>query len=83
MKKKTILFLIFILVIVILGGIVFALYNNKTKKQTIANENSSKAEKILLYEGLDVEIKCGIQDISVMKITDEAVKTIIMKMENI
>lgn len=76
MNKKLKVFLIIAFIMAVLGGIVFALYNNKFKEQisnNIVNEPTSKIEKILLYEGLNVEIKCGIQDISVMEITDEAI----------
>lgn len=81
MNKKLKVFLIIAFIIAVLGVIVFVLYNNKSEKQisnnttnNVTNENNQNTEKILLYDGLEVEIKCGIQDISVMKITDEAVK---------
>ena len=43
-------------------------------KKTVVGFQNHEDERILLYEGLNVEIKCEIQDISDMEITDEAMK---------
>ena len=61
MNKKLKVFLIIAFIIAVLGGIVFALYNNKSEKQisnnttnNVTNENNQNTEKILLYDGLEV-----------------------------